>query len=78
MWHLYVIEKGGRYYVGITTDIAHRLRQHGVHDPIFRETYGCKKDAAARERQIKVSAVAQNQPRRNDSKPATLKGEFAL
>jgi hypothetical protein len=29
MWWLYLCEKKGRFYVGITTDLDNRLRQHG-------------------------------------------------
>lgn len=53
MWHLYIIEKGEGYYVGITTDIAHRLRQHGAARILYQESFACRENAAARERQIK-------------------------
>jgi len=28
-WVVYVIERHGQYYTGITTDLPNRLRQHG-------------------------------------------------
>lgn len=28
-WWIYIVDKGGKFYVGLTTDIENRLRQHG-------------------------------------------------
>ncbi len=53
MWYLYIIQRTNRYYVGITTDIAHRRGQHRVAEVLYQESFASQKDAAARERQIK-------------------------
>jgi predicted GIY-YIG superfamily endonuclease len=29
-WWVYIVEKKGKLYVGITTDMENRMRQHGV------------------------------------------------
>jgi predicted GIY-YIG superfamily endonuclease len=34
-WCVYIIEKSGRYYTGITTDLANRLRQHGAEKALY-------------------------------------------
>jgi hypothetical protein len=28
-WRLYIIDRKGHYYVGITTNLSNRMRQHG-------------------------------------------------
>jgi len=53
MWYLYIIEKHGKYYTGITTDIKHRMRQHGVSRLLYKETLPDKGAASRREREIK-------------------------
>jgi predicted GIY-YIG superfamily endonuclease len=27
-WYVYIIDKKGKFYVGITTDLPNRMRQH--------------------------------------------------
>ncbi len=53
MWYVYVCEKDGQYYTGITTDLAHRLRQHGNPPLRYHEPHSTKQGAAHREREIK-------------------------
>jgi hypothetical protein len=36
-WYVYIIDKRGKLYVGITTDMENRMRQHGVTKPLFYE-----------------------------------------
>ena len=52
-WYLYIIEKNGKLYVGITTDLENRMRQHGNSTPDYTEGPMPRKDAVQRERQIK-------------------------
>ena len=51
-WYVYVCNKGGVLYTGITTDIKHRMRQHKA-ELLYREEYNSKEEAAEREKQIK-------------------------
>jgi len=53
MWYLYIIEKNGKYYTGITTDLNNRLRQHGNPRLLYTETFSDKFQAAQREKEIK-------------------------
>jgi len=52
-WFVYVILKGDKYYTGITTDLTHRMRQHGVTRPLYYEEASSGSDAARREKRIK-------------------------
>ena len=52
-WWLYMCQKEGRFYVGITTNIEKRLKQHGNPDLLYREDPFEKHEAAEREKQIK-------------------------
>ena len=52
-WIVYLIEKRGQYYTGITTNLPHRLRQHQAAVLKFSEPQSSRQAAAARERQIK-------------------------
>ena len=52
-WYLYIIEKKRKLYVGITTDLENRLRQHGRPKLLFKEGPFEKEIAARREKQIK-------------------------
>ena len=52
-WWLYICEKKGRFYVGITANIEKRLKQHGGLDLKYKEGPFEKLTAARRERQIK-------------------------
>lgn len=58
-WIVYVIEKTGRYYTGITTDLQNRLRQHRVSAVRYTEYIADKYAAARREREIKKVVPAQ-------------------
>ncbi len=53
MWYLYICNKKGNLYTGITIDLGNRMRQHGEVKLLFTEKYQDKKDAAKREREIK-------------------------
>lgn len=52
-WSVYIIDKAGRYYTGITTDLKNRLRQHGVSEALYIESDLTKDLAVKREREIK-------------------------
>jgi putative endonuclease len=52
-WFLYICQKGDRFYVGITTDLKNRMRQHGNPDLLYSEGPLIKVEAVQRERQIK-------------------------
>jgi putative endonuclease len=52
-WYVYIIDKKGKLYVGITTDLENRMRQHGVEKHLYKEGPFEKEAAAKRERQIK-------------------------
>ena len=52
-WWVYIIEKRVRLYVGITTDLPNRMRQHGVTSPSYHEGPMSKAEALKRERTLK-------------------------
>jgi putative endonuclease len=52
MWHVYICDKNGQLYTGITTDLERRMNQHKA-SLLYSEAYKNKNDAAKRERQIK-------------------------
>ena len=52
-WWLYICEKADRLYIGITTDLENRLRQHGNPELLYREGPLAKSEAAKRERILK-------------------------
>jgi predicted GIY-YIG superfamily endonuclease len=52
-WWVYMVEKGKILYVGITIDLANRMRQHGNPKLLFKEGPLAKTEAVLRERQIK-------------------------
>ena len=52
-WFVYIIEKKGKLYVGITTDMENRIRQHGSPELLYREGPVPKAYALKRERTIK-------------------------
>ena len=52
-WWVYIVDKSGKLYVGITTDIDNRLRQHGNPPLLHKEGPMIKVEAVNRERQIK-------------------------
>ncbi|MBW1851378.1 MAG: GIY-YIG nuclease family protein [Deltaproteobacteria bacterium] len=52
-WWFYFIEKRGKLYAGITTDLGNRMRQHGNSSPAYTEGPMSRTEAVKRERQIK-------------------------
>jgi predicted GIY-YIG superfamily endonuclease len=52
-WFVYIIEKKGKLYVGITTDLANRMRQHALQMPLYQEGPMGKGEALKRERTMK-------------------------
>ena len=52
MWFVYICDRQGQLYTGITTDLDHRIKQHKA-ILLYSEKYSDKQSAAKRERQIK-------------------------
>jgi putative endonuclease len=52
-WYVYVIDKEGKLYVGVTTDLEERMRQHRVAEPLYFEGPRGKAEALKRERTLK-------------------------
>ena len=52
-WWVYIIQKETKLYVGITTDLENRMRQHGQRIPLYYEGPLSKSDALKRERTLK-------------------------
>ena len=52
-WFIYIIEKKGKLYVGITTDLDNRMRQHRQAVALHHEGPMSKADALKRERTLK-------------------------
>jgi predicted GIY-YIG superfamily endonuclease len=52
-WWVYIVEKKTGLYVGITTDLENRMRQHGQPAPLHYEGPVSKTDALKRERTLK-------------------------
>ncbi|NTW60158.1 MAG: GIY-YIG nuclease family protein [Nitrospirae bacterium] len=52
-WWIYMIDRDGRLYTGITTDIANRMRQRGQSAPLYREGPMSRADAVKREKELK-------------------------
>jgi predicted GIY-YIG superfamily endonuclease len=52
-WYTYIIEKRGKLYVGITTDMENRMRQHSDAKPLYFEGPMTKAEALKRERDLK-------------------------
>jgi predicted GIY-YIG superfamily endonuclease len=52
-WFVYIIEKRGKLYVGITTDLPNRMSQHAVQMPLHHEGPMSKSEALKRERTLK-------------------------
>jgi len=52
MWYVYMCDRKGQLYTGITTDLKHRMKQHSA-DLLYSEQFLEKNEAAIREREIK-------------------------
>ncbi|MBS3917624.1 MAG: GIY-YIG nuclease family protein [Deltaproteobacteria bacterium] len=52
MWYVYICDRAGQLYTGITSNLEHRMKQHRA-KLLYSETYSDKYSAAQRERQIK-------------------------
>ena len=52
-WWVYIIDRDGRMYIGITTDLGNRMRQHGRSDPFYREGPMSRENAVKREKELK-------------------------
>ena len=52
-WWVYIAEKKAGLYVGISTDLENRMRQHGQPAPLYHEGPIPKADALKRERTLK-------------------------
>jgi predicted GIY-YIG superfamily endonuclease len=52
-WYVYIIDKEGNLYVGVSTDMENLVRQHGVERPLHIEGPRPKTDALKRERTLK-------------------------
>jgi predicted GIY-YIG superfamily endonuclease len=52
-WWVYIIQKETKLYVGITTDLENRVRQHGRPNSPYLEGPMSKNDALKRERMLK-------------------------
>jgi len=51
-WCVYICDRGGRLYTGMTTDLPHRMLQHKA-VLLYHELYPDKFLAAKREKEIK-------------------------
>jgi predicted GIY-YIG superfamily endonuclease len=52
-WYVYIVDKKGNLYVGITTDLLNRMRQHGVVKPVYQEGPLDKSEALKSKRTLK-------------------------
>jgi predicted GIY-YIG superfamily endonuclease len=52
-WYVYIVDKKGKQYVGTTTDLPNRMRQHGVAKALYQEGPMEKSEALKRERTLK-------------------------
>jgi predicted GIY-YIG superfamily endonuclease len=53
IWIVYILERDGRLYTGMTSDLQSRLCQHGWPRPLYTEMFETQFLAAKREKQIK-------------------------
>ena len=60
-WWVYIIPKGDRLYVGITTDPPNRLRQHG--SPAFHYLKGPLSEAEAVKQEKKLKNLPHSRKR---------------
>ena len=47
-WYVYIVDKKGKLYVRITTDLPNRMRQHGVAEALYQEGPMNKSDLEAK------------------------------
>ena len=52
MWYVYICDRDGQLYTGITTDLGHRVKQHKA-VLLYSEEHPDKLSASKREKQIK-------------------------
>jgi predicted GIY-YIG superfamily endonuclease len=52
-WYTYIIDKKGKLYVGVTTNLENCMRQHGVERPLSFEGPVAKAKALEREKTLK-------------------------
>jgi putative endonuclease len=52
MWYVYLCDRKGQLYTGITTDLQHRMTQHKAR-LLYSETHLDSHSAARREKEIK-------------------------
>lgn len=52
MWYIYLCDRKGQLYTGITTNLSRRMKQHGA-ELLYTKEYPDKHSAAKREKQIK-------------------------
>ena len=52
MWHVYICDRNGQLYAGITTNLSNRMRQHKA-TLLYSESHEDRFLAARREKQIK-------------------------
>ena len=50
---VYMVDKKGRLYVGVTTDLENRMCQHGSAKPLYQEGPMSKAEALRREGSLK-------------------------
>ena len=53
MWYVYICNRKGKLYTGITSNLGHRMKQHQA-ELLYSEKFADKYVAAKREREIKV------------------------
>ena len=52
-WYVYIIDRKEKLYVGITTDLPNRMRQHAVMEPLHVEGPMSKAEALKLDRELK-------------------------
>jgi predicted GIY-YIG superfamily endonuclease len=52
LWHVYICNRAGQLYTGITTDLEHRMRQHRAR-LLFSEPFENEYQTAKHEKEIK-------------------------
>ena len=52
MWYVYICDRNGQLYTGMTTNLRKRMRQHGAR-LLYSEEHPTEESASRREQQIK-------------------------